>query len=76
MMSYGDTEFGGNWNLKGNVSVQEVRVVQSVQGALVNGLDQSEIKPLIEQFTIKAKWCGDGCHISGVFIKHRHKTRV
>ncbi len=38
-MSYGDTEFGGNWNLKGNVSVQEVRVVQRIQRPLVNCLE-------------------------------------
>lgn len=39
MKSYGDAEFGGNWNLKGDVGVQEVRVVQSVQGPLVDRLD-------------------------------------
>lgn len=38
-MSYGDAEFGGNWNLEGNVGVQEVRVVQSVHGPLVNRLE-------------------------------------
>lgn len=38
-MSYGDTEFGGNWNLKGNVGVQEVGVVQGVQRPLVNRLE-------------------------------------
>lgn len=43
-MSYGDTEFGGNWNLKGNVGVQEVRVVQSVQGPLVNRLEKKKSK--------------------------------
>lgn len=38
-LSYSDAELGGNGNLKGNVGVQEVRVVQSVQGPLVNRLE-------------------------------------
>lgn len=47
-ISYSDTEFGGNRNLKGNISVDEVRVVQSVQGPLFHRLEaeinQSETK--------------------------------
>ena len=41
--SYGDAEFGRNRNLEGNVGVQEVGVVQRVEGALVDGL-QREIQ--------------------------------
>lgn len=37
--THSDTEFGGNGNLKGNVGVQEVRVVQSIQSPLVNSLE-------------------------------------
>lgn len=37
-MSYSDAEFGGKWNVKGNVCVQEVRVVQTIHCPLVNRL--------------------------------------
>lgn len=48
-MSYVDTEFGGNGNLKGNVGINEVGMVQSVQRPLVNRLETE----MNHRFTVK-----------------------
>lgn len=45
-MSHRDAEFGGNGNLEGDVRVQEVGEVQSIQGSLVNCLQtKSTVQP-------------------------------